>query len=124
MAPLAMPSHLHRRRADFWYRRKVPKDPHQHFGGGREVTLSLATKDRREALTKLGPEDERWNDKLGTARRQAIAKAATSLSETGACQIVLAWFWDRERCSDAEPIVEPEDLFEGARTETAVPGLK
>ena len=120
MEPLAKPPHLHRRGAVFWYRRKVPKDLHQHFGGRREVTFSLATKDRREALSKLALEDVRWNEKFDTARRRANAEAVTSLSETEARQMVLAWFWDGERRSDAEPIVEPEELLDGARTDLAV----
>lgn len=88
--------HLHRRRAVYYYRRKVPLDLVETFGR-REVSRSLRTKERAEALRKVALEDVRWNEEFDAARRKLRAKRATSLTDAEARQLVIKWFWRDEQ---------------------------
>ena len=67
---MAKPPHLHRRKATYYFRRKVPLDLVETFGKKREVSFSLKTKERGEALRLLALADVEWNEKFDATRRK------------------------------------------------------
>ena len=88
MEPVAKASHLHRRGAVYYFRRKVPLDLVGALGK-REVSHSLGTREHKEALRLLALADVKWNEEFDCARRKLRTKRATSLTDAEAHQLVV-----------------------------------
>lgn len=67
-----MPTHLTKRGATYYFRRVIPDDLRPAFGGKRELTFSLGTKDHVEA-SKLCRAAAVQSDKEFDAARAMIA---------------------------------------------------
>ena len=98
MEPVAKTPHLHRRGAVYYFRRKVPLDLVAALGK-REVSHSLRTKERVEALRLIALADVEWNEKFDAARRKLRTRRATSLTDAEARQLAVRWFWRDEQTS-------------------------
>ena len=65
----------------FWFRAKVPTDLQEHYTPKREVTFSLRTSDRKEALELVRVEAVKLDQEFATARRLRDATPQTELSD-------------------------------------------
>jgi len=82
-----MPTYLTKRGATYYFRRVIPEDLRPAFGGKRELTFSLGTKDRAEASKRCRIEAVQTDKLLDEARAKIASGEAVS-----------------DKADDAEPV--------------------
>lgn len=80
MEELSKHPRLARRGQVFWFRAKVPADLREHYAPKREITFSLRTSDRREALERVRVEAVKLDQEFAAARRLRDAIPQDELS--------------------------------------------
>lgn len=85
---MASHPHLLLRGTTYHYRRKVPADLLAHYAPAREITFSLRTRDRREAVQKARREAVRLDEEFARIRAMAKSEARSVISDAEVDRVV------------------------------------
>lgn len=85
---MAWHPHLLLRGTTYHYRREVPVDLQAHYAPAREITFSLRTNDRREAVQKARREAVRLDEEFARIRARANAEVRSVISDAEVDRVV------------------------------------
>lgn len=111
----AMPLHIYRRGAVYWFRRGVPQALRSIIGKV-EITFSLKTTDRRTAERLENIESLKTEAEFDRARRVLAVRSGTApeteLSDSEVWLLAQEWLHSREKQDDAQSNIDSMDARE------------
>jgi integrase len=124
MEDMASHPHLLVRGTTYHYRRKVPVDLLAHYAPAREITFSLRTKDRREAVQKARREAVRLDEEFARVRAMARAEVRSVIAEAEVDRVVQTYLHEVLGADEAKRFQGSGDdgLHEALRSEVEAGG--